>query len=174
LIPDWTYFDCPGATQSCNFGQNGENVFRGGSERKRRKKSLLWALEMSAKRKRMEVGEPEQKVDMEESHQDDQDDDDGKVLLDVLPYIDPYTEEEKQAALRLIQEEMATFEPKDYLASLPPPLLPPFLGGDASMLQAEVERVGAGKPPAGGFDGARYQHLHFYFIIHLSALLHFT
>jgi pre-mRNA-splicing factor SPF27 len=79
------------------------------------------------------------------------------LLLDVLPYVDPYSEEEKQAALRLIQEEMATFQPPDYLATtLPSPPLPSFLGGTEALLQAEMERVGAGKPPVGGFDATRY------------------
>jgi len=85
------------------------------------------------------------------------DSDSQELLLDVLPYVDAYSEEEKQDALRLIQEEMGTFQPKDYLATvLPPPPLPTFLGGTEALLQAEMERVGASKPPVGGFDATRY------------------
>ncbi len=41
-------------------------------------------------------------------------------LIDVLPYSDVYTEADKQLALRLIEEEMKQFQPRDYLAEQPP------------------------------------------------------
>jgi len=84
-------------------------------------------------------------------------------LIDVLPYVDPYSEEDKQAALRMIREEMASmeFDEAAYLErALPPPPIPHFLGGSADLLEAEMARVGAGKPPTGGFDASRYALRH--------------
>jgi len=39
---------------------------------------------------------------------------------DALPYVDQYNERDREVALQLIEQEMKSFEPRDYLAHLPP------------------------------------------------------
>ena len=41
-------------------------------------------------------------------------------MKDALPYVDPYNAKDREMALQLIEQEMKSFQPQDYLAHLPP------------------------------------------------------
>merc|ERR1719379_1733102 len=79
---------------------------------------------------------------------------DGYELVDALPYIDTQLGQTEVAAQvkALIEEEMANFEPRDYLASLPPPELRLL---ESPLLKQEMERVESGRPLI-GIDTSRY------------------
>lgn len=75
-------------------------------------------------------------------------------LVSALPYVDntPYTEEVQKEVLSLIEAEMRTFTPEDYLTYLP---LPPALSFDDSpLLQQEWQRVESGEKL--NFDTSNY------------------
>lgn len=76
-------------------------------------------------------------------------------LVDALPYIDTQLgqTEVAQQVKALIDEEMAHFEPRDYLSSLPAPELP-FLSGET--MSKEFARIEAGQPIQ-GVDVSRYK-----------------
>jgi len=76
-------------------------------------------------------------------------------LVDALPYIDTQlgSTEVAQQVKALIDEEMAHFEPRDYLASLPAPELP-FLSGET--MSKEFARMEAAQPLQ-GIDTERYK-----------------
>merc|ERR1719453_1472689 len=76
-------------------------------------------------------------------------------LVDALPYIDTQlgSTEVAQQVKALIDEEMAHFEPRDYLSSLPAPELP-FL--DSATMSQEFSRIEAGQPFE-GIDTGRYK-----------------
>jgi len=76
-------------------------------------------------------------------------------LVDALPYIDTQlgSTEVAQQVKALIDEEMAHFEPRDYLSSLPAPELP-FIEGDT--MAKEFARMEAGQPFQ-GIDTGRYK-----------------
>jgi len=67
------------------------------------------------------------------------------ALVDALPYIDTQlgSMEVAQQVKTLIDEEMALFEPRDYLAELPPPEMKLL---DSEAIQKELARVEAGQP----------------------------
>jgi len=77
------------------------------------------------------------------------------ALVDALPYIDTQLgqAEVAQQVKALIDEEMAHFEARDYLASLPAPTLP-YL--ESAIMAEELARVEAGKPLA-GIDVSKYK-----------------
>lgn len=79
---------------------------------------------------------------------------DGYELVDALPYIDTQLGQTEAAAQvkALIEEEMALFEPRDYLEALPPLDLKMLNSG---VLLKEMERVEAGQPMT-GIDTSRY------------------
>eukprot|EP01062_Namystynia_karyoxenos_P064440 TRINITY_DN5737_c0_g1_i1.p1 TRINITY_DN5737_c0_g1~~TRINITY_DN5737_c0_g1_i1.p1 ORF type:complete len:205 (+),score=79.62 TRINITY_DN5737_c0_g1_i1:112-726(+) len=67
----------------------------------------------------------------------------GQYEVDALPYVDPpLTEETRQEVERMIEEEMHTFVPDDYLAGRFPPV-PPTV---SALIAAEYERVARGRP----------------------------
>ena len=75
--------------------------------------------------------------------------------IDALPYIDQQMEQVdqmKQYVDHLVQEEMKTFAPRDYISHLPRPELK-FL--DRPLLKAELERVATGAAMA-KMDTGRY------------------
>lgn len=76
-------------------------------------------------------------------------------LVDALPYIDTQLgqTEVAQQVKAIIDEEMAHFEPRDYLSSLPAPELP-FLSSET--MNKEFARIEAGQPIQ-GVDVARYK-----------------
>eukprot|EP01007_Sphenomonas_quadrangularis_P000703 NODE_1554_length_829_cov_155.142308_g1294_i0.p1 GENE.NODE_1554_length_829_cov_155.142308_g1294_i0~~NODE_1554_length_829_cov_155.142308_g1294_i0.p1 ORF type:complete len:226 (-),score=16.60 NODE_1554_length_829_cov_155.142308_g1294_i0:101-778(-) len=64
------------------------------------------------------------------------------VQIDALPYIDPpLTDKESAYVNFLVEEEMKTFKPVDYLARLPKPPI-----NLSELLQAEMKRVESGVP----------------------------
>mmetsp|Transcript_54293 Transcript_54293/g.69803 ORF Transcript_54293/g.69803 Transcript_54293/m.69803 type:complete len:149 (-) Transcript_54293:437-883(-) len=71
--------------------------------------------------------------------------DEVKVLLDALPYIDSeYDNPVIQSEVRsLIEQEMASMQPRDYLAHLPSP--PSSLFSNNEMLSSEMERIADGQ-----------------------------
>lgn len=77
------------------------------------------------------------------------------ALVDALPYIDTQlgSMEVAQQVKALIDEEMTQFEPRDYLADLPPPDLPLFEG---DMIKQELARIEAGVSLT-GVDVERYR-----------------
>lgn len=77
------------------------------------------------------------------------------ALVDALPYIDTQlgSAEVAQQVKAIIDEEMALFEPRDYLLSLPPPELPLL---ESEAIRLELARVEAGQPLA-ALDIERYR-----------------
>jgi len=75
------------------------------------------------------------------------------ALVDALPYVDGYSGHDRELALNLIEKEMKTFEPKDYLAHLPP--APELKFGGSPALKAEFLRMGK-KEPMQPIDPRRY------------------
>lgn len=81
-------------------------------------------------------------------------DNEGYELVDALPYIDTQLGQTEAAAQvkALIEEEMANFEPRDYLEALPPPELKLLNSG---VIFKEMDRIEAGQPMT-GIDTSRY------------------
>uniref|UniRef100_A0A7S0FWU8 Pre-mRNA-splicing factor SPF27 n=1 Tax=Pyrodinium bahamense TaxID=73915 RepID=A0A7S0FWU8_9DINO len=77
------------------------------------------------------------------------------TLVDALPYIDTQLghSDVAQQVKALIEEEMRHFEPRDYLASLPPPELPLLC---SEQMQQEFARIEAGQHMS-GVDSERYK-----------------
>ena len=84
-----------------------------------------------------------------------------KIHLDALPYLDSeYDDPAVQAMVKkLINEEMAQMEPRDYLAHLPPPPDLANLGKSfsATTLATEMSRLAAGKEQTISLDTTRLE-----------------
>ena len=84
-----------------------------------------------------------------------------KIHLDALPYLDSeYDDPAVQAMVKkLIDEEMAKMEPRDYLAHLPPPPDLAQLGKSysATTLATEMSRLAAGKEQTISLDTTRLE-----------------
>lgn len=77
----------------------------------------------------------------------------GYHLIDALPYIDTdYGQSETATAVKqLIEDEMKTFQPPDYLKDLPK-----YIESTNPLIQAEMKRIAA-KQPMPKLDMKRYQ-----------------
>eukprot|EP00931_Biecheleriopsis_adriatica_P021031 TRINITY_DN1387_c0_g1_i1.p1 TRINITY_DN1387_c0_g1~~TRINITY_DN1387_c0_g1_i1.p1 ORF type:complete len:265 (-),score=74.67 TRINITY_DN1387_c0_g1_i1:109-846(-) len=77
------------------------------------------------------------------------------ALVDALPYIDTQlgAAEVAQQVKQIIEEEMAEFEPRDYLASLPAPELPLL---ESPAMQEEFSRVSM-RAPLGAIELKKYE-----------------
>lgn len=77
------------------------------------------------------------------------------ALVDALPYIDTQlgAAEVASQVKALIEEEMAVFEPRDYLASLPAPELTLL---ESTEMQEEFDRVSR-RAPLAAIDPTRYE-----------------
>ena len=84
-----------------------------------------------------------------------------KIHLDALPYLDSEYDDpaEQEMVKKLIDEEMAQMEPRDYLAHLPPPPDLANLGKSfsATTLATEMSRLAAGKEQTISLDTTRLE-----------------